>query len=124
MSRLTTRIDQFRTSPGCGIDAGAPHVCAGPGSRVERDGMSPLLAIETSLLDEGVLGWQERALCAQTDPEAFFPEKGGSTREAKKVCQNCEVRQECLEYALANDERFGIWGGLSERERRKLRRRA
>ncbi|QRN80660.1 MAG: WhiB family transcriptional regulator, partial [Nocardiopsis sp. BM-2018] len=43
------------------------------------------------------LGWQERALCAQTDPEAFFPEKGGSTREAKKVCQSCEVRAECLE---------------------------
>jgi len=68
-------------------------------------------------------GWQELALCAQTDPEAFFPEKGGSTREAKRVCQSCEVRQECLEYALANDERFGIWGGLSERERRRLKRR-
>ena len=76
------------------------------------------------LTDEGVLGWQERALCAQTDPEAFFPEKGGSTREAKRVCTSCEVRAECLEYALANDERFGIWGGLSERERRKLKRRA
>ncbi len=70
------------------------------------------------------LGWQERALCAQTDPEAFFPEKGGSTREAKKVCTTCDVRSECLEYALENDERFGIWGGLSERERRKLKKRA
>ena len=69
-------------------------------------------------------GWQDRGLCAQTDPEAFFPEKGGSTREAKKVCLTCDVRQECLEYALANDERFGIWGGLSERERRKLKKRA
>jgi WhiB family redox-sensing transcriptional regulator len=68
--------------------------------------------------------WQERALCAQTDPEAFFPEKGGSTREAKRICSGCEVRYECLEYALANDERFGIWGGLSERERRRLKRRA
>jgi WhiB family transcriptional regulator, redox-sensing transcriptional regulator len=68
--------------------------------------------------------WQERALCAQTDPEAFFPEKGGSTREAKRICQGCEVRSECLEYALAHDERFGIWGGLSERERRKLKKRA
>jgi WhiB family redox-sensing transcriptional regulator len=68
--------------------------------------------------------WHESALCAETDPEAFFPEKGGSTREAKKICTGCEVRAECLEYALANDERFGIWGGLSERERRRLRRRA
>jgi len=68
------------------------------------------------------MGWQEKALCAQTDPEAFFPEKGGSTREAKKVCLSCEVRSECLDYALKNDERFGIWGGLSERERRRIRR--
>jgi WhiB family transcriptional regulator, redox-sensing transcriptional regulator len=67
-------------------------------------------------------GWQDQALCAQTDPEAFFPEKGGSTREAKRVCRSCDVRSECLEYALENDERFGIWGGLSERERRRLKR--
>ena len=67
------------------------------------------------------LEWQERALCAQTDPEAFFPEKGGSTREAKRVCVAYPVRLQCLEYALGNDERFGIWGGLSERERRRLR---
>lgn len=83
-----------------------------------------LFLLPTADLDEGTLGWQERALCAQTDPEAFFPEKGGSTREAKRVCASCDVRSECLEYALANDERFGIWGGLSERERRKLKRRA
>jgi WhiB family redox-sensing transcriptional regulator len=65
--------------------------------------------------------WRLDALCAETDPEAFFPEKGGSTREAKRVCTGCEVRAECLEFALASDERFGIWGGLSERERRRLR---
>jgi WhiB family redox-sensing transcriptional regulator len=74
--------------------------------------------------DEDEQEWQERALCAQTDPEAFFPEKGGSTREAKRICQGCEVRSECLGYALAHDERFGIWGGLSERERRRLKKRA
>lgn len=72
--------------------------------------------------EDDTLGWQADALCAQTDPEAFFPEKGGSTREAKRICDSCEVRSECLGYALENDERFGIWGGLSERERRKLRR--
>ncbi len=69
-------------------------------------------------------GWQDRALCAQTDPESFFPEKGGSTREAKRVCRSCEVKGECLDYALENDERFGIWGGMSERERRRLKRAA
>ncbi len=68
--------------------------------------------------------WQERALCSEADPDSFFPEKGGSTREAKRVCGRCEVKSECLEYALSHDERFGIWGGMSERERRKLKRRA
>lgn len=79
---------------------------------------------ELYLLDEDVeaASWKDRALCAQTDPEAFFPDKGGSTREAKKVCLSCEVRLECLEAALENDERFGIWGGMSERERRKLKK--
>ena len=89
-----------------------------------QDGATVLPLFGTASDDDGTMGWQERALCAQTDPEAFFPEKGGSTREAKRVCTGCEVRAECLEYALANDERFGIWGGLSERERRKLKRRA
>ncbi|MQA61379.1 MAG: WhiB family transcriptional regulator [Actinophytocola sp.] len=83
------------------------------------------MSVLTEMFDAGEAeDWQERALCAQTDPEAFFPEKGGSTREAKRICQGCEVRSECLEYALAHDERFGIWGGLSERERRKLKKRA
>ena len=76
-----------------------------------------------SVDDDNPLGWQTDALCAQTDPEAFFPEKGGSTRDAKRICTSCEVRAQCLQYALANDERFGIWGGLSERERRKLKKR-
>jgi WhiB family transcriptional regulator, redox-sensing transcriptional regulator len=74
--------------------------------------------------DSGVLSWQDQALCAQTDAEAFYPDKGGSTREAKRICVGCEVKQECLEYALMQDERFGIWGGLSERERRRLKRKA
>ena len=100
-------------------DAAFPSDLAGPVA-----GMAPVLPLFGAVDDDAALTWQERALCAQTDPEAFFPEKGGSTREAKKVCVGCEVRSECLEYALANDERFGIWGGLSERERRKLKKRA
>lgn len=75
-------------------------------------------------LEEESTPWQERALCAQTDPESFFPEKGGSSKEAKRVCYGCDVRGECLEFALRRDERFGIWGGMSERERRRLRRTA
>jgi len=72
----------------------------------------------------GDLAWQDEALCAQTDPQAFVPEKAGSTRQAKKVGSSHDVRSECLEYALANAERFGICGGLSERERRRLKKRA
>ena len=61
------------------------------------------------------------ALCAQSDPEAFFPEKGGTTKAAKKVCGKCDHQVACLEYALTNDERFGVWGGKSERERRAIK---
>lgn len=66
--------------------------------------------------------WQNRANCAGVDPELFFPQRGASTREAKSVCRACMVREDCLEYALSNGEKFGIWGGLSERERRRVRR--
>lgn len=66
--------------------------------------------------------WQDKALCMQTDPEVFFPEKGGSTKEAKRVCRECEVSVQCLASALRRGERYGIWGGLSERERRKLQK--
>jgi hypothetical protein len=66
--------------------------------------------------------WRLEARCAETDPEAFFPEKGGSARAALAVCVECPVRSECLSYALENDERFGVWGGTTERERRRLRR--
>jgi WhiB family redox-sensing transcriptional regulator len=68
------------------------------------------------------LPWAAEAKCLNADPDVFFPEKGGSTREAKRICGECPVRAECLEYALEEDERFGIWGGMSERERRKLKR--
>ena len=84
--------------------------------------LEPFVLVQGQMEEDEEEGWQERALCAQTDPEAFFPEKGGSTREAKRICSGCEVKAECLDYALAHDERFGIWGGLSERERRRLRR--
>lgn len=72
--------------------------------------------------EEDATDWMLEARCLDADPEAFFPEKGGSTREAKRICAACPVREECLEYALENDERFGIWGGLSERERRRAKR--
>ena len=66
--------------------------------------------------------WQDQANCLGVDLGVFFLKRNASTREAKEVCRGCVVRGECLEYALANGEKFGIWGGLSERERRRLRR--
>ena len=59
-------------------------------------------------------------LCRQTDPEVFFPVPGGSTREAKKVCADCEVRAECLDWALENRQEFGVWGGLGPEARQRL----
>jgi hypothetical protein len=64
----------------------------------------------------------EQALCSQTDPEAFFPDAGGSTQAAKAVCAACPIRARCLDIALANREGHGVWGGMSERERRNLLR--
>jgi WhiB family redox-sensing transcriptional regulator len=65
--------------------------------------------------------WQERANCRGADPNLFFPGQGASTREAKAMCAACEVKDDCLEFAITEGERFGLWGGLSERERRKIR---
>lgn len=64
--------------------------------------------------------WTRKALCAEVDPEIFFPETGQKTTVVKNICKACVVKVECLEYSLQNKERFGIWGGLSERERRKI----
>lgn len=66
--------------------------------------------------------WMADAECRGADPELFFPTRGEDTRAAKAMCADCPVRVPCLEYALANHERFGIWGGKSERERRQIRK--
>ena len=64
--------------------------------------------------------WVVDALCAQTDPEVFFPGKGDSLRPAKRVCMRCPVITECADYAIADYTLVGIWGGLSYRERRRI----
>jgi WhiB family transcriptional regulator, redox-sensing transcriptional regulator len=66
--------------------------------------------------------WRSQASCKGIDPDLFFPDRGAATGPAKAVCAGCAVRADCLEYALEASERFGIWGGMSERERRGLRR--
>lgn len=65
--------------------------------------------------------WHADALCAQTDPEAFFPEKNYNSAPARAVCRDCPVRDLCLQWALDNDERWGVWGGMSAKQRRALK---
>lgn len=69
------------------------------------------------------LAWKERANCRGCGPALFFPENGGDVSLPKAVCAACEVRAECLDYSLENGEHHGIWGGISERGRRGMRRR-
>lgn len=69
------------------------------------------------------LDWQDGANCRGADAEEFFPNKGESTAEAKKLCRRCDVKAECLNYAITTNQEYGVWGGLSERERRAEKRR-
>jgi WhiB family redox-sensing transcriptional regulator len=72
-----------------------------------------------ALKNEGIdMSWQDFANCRGADPDLFFPERGASTRVAKQICRECTVREECI----VSSEKFGIWGAMSERERRKIRR--
>lgn len=79
---------------------------------------------DTTISDRPVreLTWWDYAACLGMDPDLFFPERGESVAAAKEVCQDCPVRLTCLQYALDNKEHHGIWGGVSERERRRIRR--
>jgi WhiB family redox-sensing transcriptional regulator len=72
--------------------------------------------------------WTRDALCAQTDPDAWFPEKGDRNAAALAVCNGipggrppCPVREKCLKYALDNDERWGIWAGTTQKDRQRMR---
>lgn len=81
--------------------------------------------MDTTLFEEMFtqdLAWQDMANCRGADQDLFFPERGASTRKAKSICSACTVKEDCLEFAITKGERFGIWGGMSERERRRIRR--
>ena len=97
------------------------HALAAAGSRALTlvDAVPYTGSTLDTLIDDN---WWDRAACLCVDDEAFFPERGGSTYEAKKLCKICPVKDECLEYALERDESWGVWGGTSEKERRKLKR--
>lgn len=76
------------------------------------------------VFQEPKFAWQDATRCVDFDPELFFPKKGGSTKLAKLICSECVVRVYCLNDALQRDERHGVQGGMSERERRALKRMA
>jgi WhiB family redox-sensing transcriptional regulator len=81
-----------------------------------------LFARLLEVLDTEDLSWHDLANCRGADPDLFFPERGASTRTAKSICRQCVVQDQCLEFAIVSSEKFGIWGAMSERERRKIRR--
>jgi WhiB family redox-sensing transcriptional regulator len=117
MSQLTgAGVIRSTNGNGNGSGNGAAAAAAAAATAAQ---LAELAANATDTTDRR---WQERANCLGVDPDLFFPERGASTREAKSVCRGCDVRLECLEYALGHGEKFGIWGGLSERERRRVRR--
>ncbi len=78
--------------------------------------------LKEALRSDERLAWQDGANCTGANADLFFPERGASTRTAKGICRECQVREECLEFAITTGEKFGIWGGMSERERRRIRR--
>jgi WhiB family redox-sensing transcriptional regulator len=78
--------------------------------------------LEKALALDEHLAWQDQANCKGANADLFFPERGASTRAAKAICKECLVRSECLDFAITTGEKFGIWGGMSERERRRVRR--
>lgn len=92
-------------------------------SQFSRGAAGPLMPSDTVHSWPQPPDWTELAECQYTDPETFFPEKGGSSRPAKKVCRSCEVRLECLAYAMDSHDNFGVWGGFSEFDRRRIRQR-
>lgn len=69
----------------------------------------------------GDYDWREDAVCAQTDPDMFFPEQGGNVQSVKQICRACPVAMQCLQFATDNVIQEGIWGGLGPVERRRLR---
>lgn len=68
-------------------------------------------------------GWLDRAKCRGMDPDRFFVRGVAQARPVIRVCDRCPVKDDCLRYAIDNDITFGVWGGLTERQRRAYQRR-
>jgi WhiB family transcriptional regulator, redox-sensing transcriptional regulator len=75
-----------------------------------------------SMVERSGTSWQQAARCRGIDPDVFHPQSDEEADEAKAICASCPVREPCLEYALVVREKLGVWGGLTERERRRVLR--
>jgi WhiB family redox-sensing transcriptional regulator len=77
----------------------------------------------TEAKNPNILAWRQRAACRGVDPDIFYPVSDEDAEDAKSICRQCPVQERCLEWALVNREREGVWGGATERERRRIIRR-
>jgi WhiB family transcriptional regulator, redox-sensing transcriptional regulator len=91
-----------------------------PGSDAHAGRIDAASAPDLSLVNPDEWEWQDRARCAEVGGDPFFPELGETAEAAKRVCATCEVRVECLDFAVGNGIGFGVYGGMDERERREL----
>jgi len=88
---------------------------------VDEAGIARRRHLEPPVRPRQDVTWMEDAACTETDPELFVLEKGERATDAKTVCAGCAVIEDCLDYALVNNERGGVWGGKTEHERRGLK---
>jgi WhiB family redox-sensing transcriptional regulator len=103
------------------VQVGAKGLCGTCYDRQNEPGeYAPRWPVAHTAVDQLSHDEALQALCAQADPEAFFPEKGGSNADAKRICARCPIRLRCLEVAIANNYSDGVWGGLSPRQRRAI----
>lgn len=74
-------------------------------------------------MDDERFDWQAKGLCRGVEPEVFFPISEEDAWRAKEICAVCSVREQCLAFSLTNRERYGVWGGVTEKERLDMFRR-
>lgn len=77
----------------------------------------------TKAKDSQIPIWRQKAACRGVDPDIFYPVTDEEAEDAKAICRSCPVQETCLDWALASPEKEGVWGGATERERRRIIRR-
>ena len=112
------RKSSGRRAPGPAVDVGPASIAQTTASRLT----GPSTTIDEVASEAAVESWMRSGRCAGLDPATFFPSDGVGVVHAIQICLTCVVQERCLEYALENRISIGVWGGVSERGRRRLRR--